>query len=99
MKNRLYIASHGADCFLHKYKATVAVASVAFSLSKNLFFDRLTEVKEAVKTSNATPKCMWILERGALRSKSKRLAEQAILYPHPSKIKDFATFPQGKALS
>ena len=37
-------------------------------------FDRLAEGKEAPKTSNATPKCMWILERGALRSKSKHLA-------------------------
>ena len=50
-----------------------------FSLSKNLVFDRLAEIKEAPKTSNATPKCMWILERGALRSKSKRLAQQGIL--------------------
>ena len=40
-------------------------------------FDRLSEVKEGAETSNATPKCMWILERGALRSKSKCLAEQA----------------------
>ena len=45
-----------------------------FSLSKNLFFDRLAEVKEAPKTSNSTPKCMWILERGELRSKAKCLA-------------------------
>ena len=37
-----------------------------FSLSKNSFFDRLTEVKEATKTSNSTPKCMRILERGAM---------------------------------
>ena len=50
-----------------------------FSLSKNYVFDKLPEVKEAPKTSNATPKCMWILERGALRSKSKRLAQQGIL--------------------
>ena len=49
------------------------------SLSKNDVFDKLTEGKEAPKTSNATPKCMWILERGALRSKSKRLAQQGIL--------------------
>ena len=46
------------------------------SLSKNLFFDRLTEVKGAIKTSNTTPKCMWILERGVLRSKAKCLAKQ-----------------------
>jgi len=31
-----------------------------------------------------------------LRSKSKRLAEQAILYPHPSKIKDFCHLPPGE---
>ena len=46
----------------------------AFSLSKNLFFDRLTEVKGSAKTSNSTPKCIEILERGELRSKSKHLA-------------------------
>jgi hypothetical protein len=51
----------------------------AVSLSKNLFFDRLTEVKGATKTSNTTPKCMWILERGVLRSKAKCLAKQVIL--------------------
>jgi len=39
---------------------------------------------------------MRILEWGALRSKSKRLAEQAILYPHPSKIKDFCHLPPGE---
>ena len=39
----------------------------------------MTEVKEAPKTSNATPKCMWILERGALRSKAKTLAVQGFL--------------------
>ena len=49
------------------------------SVSKTDVFDKLTEGKEAPKTSNATPKCMWILERGALRSKSKRLAQQGIL--------------------
>ena len=41
---------------------------------KTSFFDRLAEGKEAPKTSNSTPKCMWILERGELRSKSKSLA-------------------------
>ena len=44
------------------------------SLSKNLFFGRLAEVTKAGKTSNSPPKCMWILERGELRSKSKSLA-------------------------
>ena len=41
---------------------------------KKLVFDRLAEVIKVVKTSNSTPKCMWILERGELRSKSKSLA-------------------------
>jgi hypothetical protein len=42
---------------------------------------------------------MWILERGALRSKSKCLAQQAFLTPHPSKIKDFChLLPREKAL-
>ena len=41
---------------------------------KNLFFDRLPEVKGTAKTSNSTPKCIEILERGELRSKSKHLA-------------------------
>ena len=30
---------------------------------KNSFFDKLTEVTKAAKTSNSNPKCMWILER------------------------------------
>ena len=41
---------------------------------KKVFFDRLTEVEEAAKTRSSFPKCMWILERGELRSKSKCLA-------------------------
>ncbi len=41
---------------------------------KKLVFDRLAEVTKAAETSNSTPKCMWILERGELRSKSKSLA-------------------------
>ena len=61
---------------VHRKKACLSAR--LFSLSKNKFFDRLAEVKEAAKTSNATPKCMWILERGALRSKSKCLAQQGI---------------------
>ena len=43
--------------------------------------DKLTEAKETPKTSNSLPKCMWILERGELRSKSKRLAKQAFYKP------------------
>ena len=67
---------------------------------KNYFCDRLTEVNKAAKTSNATPKCIQILERGALCSKSKRLAQQGLFAPHPSKIKDFCHLPPGgKALS
>ena len=42
-------------------------------------FGTLAEVNKAAKTSNSTPKCMWILERGELRSKSNHLAQQAIL--------------------
>ena len=51
-----------------------------FSLSKNLFFDKLAEGKEATKTSNSTPKCMRILERVELRSKSKCLAKQGTFH-------------------
>ena len=47
-----------------------------FQSVKKVVFDRLAEVKEAPKTSNSTPKCMWILERGELRSKSKYLSKQ-----------------------
>ena len=50
------------------------------------FFDRLTEVKEAPKTGNSVPKvgrglapAVRILERGKMRSKSKHLAQQALL--------------------
>ena len=44
------------------------------------FFDKLPEVKEAPKTSNATPTCIGILEWGALRSKPKPLAQQAFAH-------------------
>ena len=33
---------------------------------KKLFFDRLAEGNKVVKTSNSNPKCMWILEWGAM---------------------------------
>ncbi len=56
-------------------------------MSKNKFFDKLAEVTKAVKTSNSTPKCMWILERGELRSKSKHLAQQAV--SRPNDLEDF----------
>ena len=55
---------------------------------KKLVFDRLAEVIKVVKTSNSTPKCMWILERGELRSKSKRLLERLIR----QKLENFAVF-------
>ena len=45
----------------------------AISVCKKIFFGRLPEVKGAAKTSNSTPKCMWILERGELRSKQNAL--------------------------
>ena len=48
-------------------------------LIKNIVFYKLAEGKEVPKTSNATPKCMWILEKGAPGSKPKRLAKQGIL--------------------
>jgi hypothetical protein len=51
-----------------------AQRAVPFQSVKKLVFDRLAEVTKADKTSNSTPKCMWILERGELRSKSKSLA-------------------------
>ena len=53
------------------------------SLSKKLVFDRLEEVIKADKTSNSTPKCIWILERGELCSKSKCLAKQAFCLKLP----------------
>ena len=58
------------------------------SLSKKLFFDRLTEVKEAPKTSNSTPKCISILERGELRGKSKHLAQQGLFTPQSPAVTD-----------
>ena len=60
-------------------KAGNAMRFLLFQSVKKPIFDRLAEVKEAPKTSNSTPKCMWILERGELRSKSKSLAQQAFL--------------------
>ena len=69
------------------------------SFCQKTYFDRMAGVTKAAKTSNSTPKCMWILERGELRSKSKSLAQQAFL-PHPSKIKDFChLLPKEKALT
>ena len=51
--------------------------SPAALVCQKTYFDRLAEVTKADKTSNSPPKCMWILERGELRSKSKSLAQQA----------------------
>ena len=45
-----------------------------FQSVKKLIFGRLAEVTKDGKTSNSSPKCMSILERGELRSKSKSLA-------------------------
>jgi len=87
-------------CHLPPGEGFIVIPFAKFSvLTIGGFFDALAELKEAVKTSNATPKCMWILEWGALCSKSKRLAEQAIFTLIRQKSKIFATFPQGKALS
>ena len=55
-------------------------------------------VTKAAKTSNSTPKCMWILERGELRSKSKSLAQQAFLPLIRQKSKIFATFSPKRRL-
>ena len=54
-------------------------AALKTQLIKNIVFYKLAEGKEVPKTSNATPKCMWILEKGAPGSKPKRLAKQGIL--------------------
>ena len=52
-------------------KATLLRAWL-FSVSKNKFFDTLAEINKGAKTSSSTPKCISILERGELRSKSKK---------------------------
>ena len=49
------------------------------SLSKNLFFGRLTEVTKAVKTSNSHSSAYVDTVEGELRSKSKSLAQQVFL--------------------
>ena len=57
-----------------KYERNKGMLLHAFQSVKKLIFDRLKEVTKADKASNSPPKCMWILERGELRSKSKSLA-------------------------
>ena len=47
------------------------------SLSKNMFFDRLAEVKEAVETNNSNLSAYIGTVRFELCSKSKHLAKQA----------------------
>ena len=74
-----------------KYQTRLSVRQPRFSLSKNLFFDRLAEVKGAIKTSNTPSKCMWILEGGVLRSKAKYLAAQGI-FRNLSVKKDYLPF-------
>ena len=49
-----------------------------FSLSKNLFFDRLAEVKGAAKTSKPHSSAYIGTVEGGLRSKSKCLAQQGL---------------------
>ena len=46
-----------------------------FHIMRKIYFSHNAEGKKDGKTSNALPKCIWILERGALRCKSKRLAQ------------------------
>ena len=68
-----------------------------FLVCQKLVFDRPEEVNKTAKTSNSTPKCIQILERGELRSKSKYLAQQA--FPHiRQKSEIFATFSPGRRL-
>ena len=52
----------------------------ALSLSKNLFFERLTEVKEAGKTNKPNPSAYIGTVGFGLCSKSKCLAKQAFLH-------------------
>ena len=77
-----------------KHQTRLSVRQPRFSLSKNLFFDRLAAVKGAIKTSNTPSKCMWILEGGVLRSKAKYLAAQGI-FRNLSVKKDYLPFFYG----
>ena len=52
----------------------------SFQPVEKLVFDRLAEVNKGPKASNSTPKCMWILERGELRSKAKPLRSKRFLF-------------------
>ena len=61
-----------------------------FSLSKNLFFDRLTEVKEAGKTNKPNPSAYIGTVGFGLCSKSKCLAQQAL---YTTSIKNQRFFP------
>ena len=71
---------------------------LGFHSVKKLIFDRMAGVTKAAKTSNSTPKCMWILERGELRSKSKCLAQQAFLPLIRQKSEIFAAAPRAAPL-
>ena len=52
--------------------------SPLLSLSKNKFFDRLAEVKGAVKTSNSHSSAYGDTVECELRSKSKRLRSKSL---------------------
>ena len=57
-------------------KGRVAINATRLSLSKNLFFDRLTEVKGAFKPSKPHPSAYMDTVGGGLRRKSKGFAQQ-----------------------
>ena len=71
-----------------------------FSLSKNLLFDRLAEVKEASKASNSHSSAYTDTVEGELRSKSKHLAQQELSQPLSQKSNGFLPAPltQGSLL-
>ena len=60
--------------------------ALEFNFTVNYVFDRLTEVKEAPKTNKPDSSAYIGTVESGLCSKSKCLAQQAVLTPHPSKI-------------
>ena len=66
---------------IHNIKGSIATAIDPFQSVKKVVFDRLTEVKEAPKTSNSHASAYVDTVAGELRSKSKHLAQQAFFHP------------------
>jgi hypothetical protein len=65
--------------YFHKnlvHSAKKGTADAVPSVCQKTFLTKLAAVRKAAKTSNATPKCISILEWGALRSKFISLAPQ-----------------------